>query len=303
MDNDESDEIVATCRKYGDEDPQLWVQALSYFSKLKRADGCKKEIEQILQCKYHRAKSRMNDRFLSSRSTKQFQEKPHGYWLFLDIDKNDLLSPLLVVQTLSNNESTTLDLLKVVVCLASLFLTPRSPLGLSDSQTWHWKETDRSRTKWHRWLSSGEWQYSEENQKARNRVSDGNPNALCPSRSFFSRPILCQDSKCSACKMDLDIPCIHFFCEHSFHEQSVAMPGVFSDRQRIFLAVPMRLNRPHQQRSPTNVRCVRVTIGKPMTSLLIVVPPIELKMTWGRSGSWAARKLLFLLSLLGNCLI
>ncbi|CAF5200608.1 unnamed protein product, partial [Rotaria magnacalcarata] len=34
----------------------------------------------------------------------------------------------------------------------------------------------------------------------------------------FYIPILCQDPKCSACKMDLDIPCIHFFCEHSFHE-------------------------------------------------------------------------------------
>jgi hypothetical protein len=31
----------------------------------------------------------------------------------LDIDENDLLSPLLVIQTLSNNETTSLDLLKV----------------------------------------------------------------------------------------------------------------------------------------------------------------------------------------------
>jgi hypothetical protein len=51
MDNKESEEIVATCRKYGDEDPQLWIQALNYFSKLKRADGCRQEIQQILKCK------------------------------------------------------------------------------------------------------------------------------------------------------------------------------------------------------------------------------------------------------------
>ena len=50
MDNKEIEEIVATCRKYGDEDPQLWIQALSYFSKLKRADGCRQEIQQILKC-------------------------------------------------------------------------------------------------------------------------------------------------------------------------------------------------------------------------------------------------------------
>lgn len=47
----------------------------------------------------------------------------HYYFIFLDIDENDLLSPLLVVQTLSNNESTTLDLLKVTyacACVISL---------------------------------------------------------------------------------------------------------------------------------------------------------------------------------------
>ena len=50
MDNNDSDEIVATCVKHGDDDPQLWIQALSYFAKLKRADGCRKEIQQILKC-------------------------------------------------------------------------------------------------------------------------------------------------------------------------------------------------------------------------------------------------------------
>jgi vacuolar protein sorting-associated protein 11 len=51
MDNDDSSEIVATCRKYGVDDPQLWIQALSYFSKSKRADACRNEIQQILECK------------------------------------------------------------------------------------------------------------------------------------------------------------------------------------------------------------------------------------------------------------
>ena len=73
MDNKESDEIVATCRKYGDDDPQLWVQALSYFSKLKRADGCEKEIEQILQCKYHLIGSTLSGIALSAWSRKQIE--------------------------------------------------------------------------------------------------------------------------------------------------------------------------------------------------------------------------------------
>lgn len=50
MDNNDSEAIIKTCQAHGDEDPQLWVQALSYFSKSKRADGCRKEIEQILKC-------------------------------------------------------------------------------------------------------------------------------------------------------------------------------------------------------------------------------------------------------------
>ena len=33
--------------------------------------------------------------------------------IIIDIDEKDLLSPLLIIQTLSNNESTSLDLLKV----------------------------------------------------------------------------------------------------------------------------------------------------------------------------------------------
>ncbi|CAF1539337.1 unnamed protein product, partial [Didymodactylos carnosus] len=37
MDNKDSDEILATCTTYGVEDSQLWIQALSYFSKLKRS--------------------------------------------------------------------------------------------------------------------------------------------------------------------------------------------------------------------------------------------------------------------------
>lgn len=50
MDNKDSDEILQTCRMFGDDDPQLWIQALSYFSKLKRSGGCRSEIQQILKC-------------------------------------------------------------------------------------------------------------------------------------------------------------------------------------------------------------------------------------------------------------
>jgi len=44
---------------------------------------------------------------------KNLIRKKKIYLFILDIDENDLLSPLLVIQTLSNNESASLDLLKV----------------------------------------------------------------------------------------------------------------------------------------------------------------------------------------------
>ncbi|CAF5070201.1 unnamed protein product, partial [Rotaria sp. Silwood1] len=150
MDNKDNDEILATCRKYGEDDPQLWIQALSYFSKLKSADGCRKEIQQIL--KY--------------------------------IDEKDLLSPLLIIQTLSNNESTSLDLLKDYLI---------RKLRCEQTQI-------------------------EKDQTEIRRFRQESGDIVKKIKALETGPILCQDPKCSACKMDLDLPCIHFFCEHSFHE-------------------------------------------------------------------------------------
>jgi hypothetical protein len=57
------------------------------------------------------------------------------YCVFTDIDENDLLSPLLVIQTLSNNESTSLDLLKVNLFCTLTFDLIFCFLGLSYSKT------------------------------------------------------------------------------------------------------------------------------------------------------------------------
>jgi len=56
-------------------------------------------------------------------------------FIILDIDENDLLSPLLVIQTLSNNESTSLDLLKVNLFCTLTFDLIFCFLGLSYSKT------------------------------------------------------------------------------------------------------------------------------------------------------------------------
>lgn len=76
MDNNEYISILSQCKKHGDKDPSLWVQALSYFAE---KDGdCRKEITEILNTISHR----------------------------------NLLPPLQVVQILSRNPNVTLSFVK-----------------------------------------------------------------------------------------------------------------------------------------------------------------------------------------------
>jgi len=68
--------IIKACKKYGGSDPDLWVQALSYFANEK--DMCEKEIGQVLD----------------------------------NIDRHNLLPPLRVVQILSRNPDKQLSVVK-----------------------------------------------------------------------------------------------------------------------------------------------------------------------------------------------
>jgi vacuolar protein sorting-associated protein 11 len=69
--------ILDTCKKYGTQDPNLWIQALHYFSKLEEYN-CKDYIMQIL-----------------------------AY-----IEKFNLLPPLMVIKILSQNSTLTIDTIK-----------------------------------------------------------------------------------------------------------------------------------------------------------------------------------------------
>lgn len=77
MDEDEYDMVIETCSRHGQDDPQLWVTALSYFAE--KEDDCKTQMEQVLR----------------------------------NIDQQQLLPPLLVVQTLANSRVCTLSVVKV----------------------------------------------------------------------------------------------------------------------------------------------------------------------------------------------
>jgi len=80
FDNENYEEILSTCNKYGDTDPSLWSQALSYFAS---RDNC-----------------------------------IHTYLItVLDkIDEKKILSPLEVIQILSKNSSVTIGTVKDYIC-------------------------------------------------------------------------------------------------------------------------------------------------------------------------------------------
>jgi hypothetical protein len=72
--------ILDTCKRYGTHDSNLWIQALQYFSK-KEEYNCNEYITQILA----------------------------------NIEKYNLLSPLMVIKILSQNSTLTVDTVKVII--------------------------------------------------------------------------------------------------------------------------------------------------------------------------------------------
>ena len=78
MDKSDYARVLDTCVRYGAQDANLWVQALHYFSK-KEEYNCNQYIAQILA----------------------------------NIDKQNLLSPLMVIKILSRNSTLKVDTVKV----------------------------------------------------------------------------------------------------------------------------------------------------------------------------------------------
>ncbi|XP_036368498.1 vacuolar protein sorting-associated protein 11 homolog isoform X3 [Octopus sinensis] len=76
MDHDEYGQVINTCKRFGIQEPNLWVQSLSYFAM--KEDNCKTFLMEVLS----------------------------------HIDKKNLLPPLLVIQTLANNSAATLSVVK-----------------------------------------------------------------------------------------------------------------------------------------------------------------------------------------------
>ncbi|XP_005091075.1 vacuolar protein sorting-associated protein 11 homolog isoform X1 [Aplysia californica] len=76
MEHREYVHVIEACKKFGQQDPQLWVQALSYFAS--KEENCKSQLMETLS----------------------------------HIDKKNLLPPLMVIQILAHNSTATLSVVK-----------------------------------------------------------------------------------------------------------------------------------------------------------------------------------------------
>ncbi|PHT45687.1 Vacuolar protein-sorting-associated protein 11 -like protein [Capsicum baccatum] len=145
--------LIACCKRLGDlgkgGDPSLWADLLKYFGEL--GEDCSKEVKEILTY----------------------------------IERDDILPPIVVLQTLAKNPCLTLSVIKDYIARK---LEHESQLI----------EEDRRATE----------KYQEESVTMRKEIQDLRTNA----RIF-------QLSKCTTCTFTLDLPAVHFMCMHSFHQR------------------------------------------------------------------------------------
>uniref|UniRef100_A0A8B9R7R9 Vacuolar protein sorting-associated protein 11 homolog n=1 Tax=Astyanax mexicanus TaxID=7994 RepID=A0A8B9R7R9_ASTMX len=148
MQNEEYSKVVEACKTYGDKEVCLWEQALGYFAR--KEEDCKAYISEVLQ----------------------------------HIDQNNLMPPLLVVQTLAHNSTATLSVIKDYLI---------NKLQRESQQI----EEDERKIR----------QYREETAHLRSEIQE-----LRTSAKIF------QKTKCSMCNSPLELPSVHFLCGHSFHQ-------------------------------------------------------------------------------------
>ncbi|KAK4274953.1 hypothetical protein QN277_018106 [Acacia crassicarpa] len=143
--------LIACCKRLGDSgkggDPSLWADLLKYFGEL--GEDCSKEVKEVLTY----------------------------------IERDDILPPIVVLQTLSTNPCLTLSVIKDYIARK---LEQESKMIEEDRQAIE--------------------NYQEDTLAMRKEIQDLRTNA----RIF-------QLSKCTACTFTLDLPAVHFMCMHSFH--------------------------------------------------------------------------------------
>ncbi|XP_015430212.1 PREDICTED: vacuolar protein sorting-associated protein 11 homolog [Dufourea novaeangliae] len=144
----DSEQVLATCKRFGHQDPNLWVQALWSVARNKEAPP--KLLADIL-----------------------------AY-----IAQERLLPPLMVVDAISTSLSCTLG--DVRIYLNSVLRTEREQTQAGIELT---------------------EKYRADTLKIREQIE-----------SIKNSTIIFQASRCSACHHQLELPSVHFMCQHSYHQ-------------------------------------------------------------------------------------
>ncbi|KAJ5712588.1 hypothetical protein N7493_009056 [Penicillium malachiteum] len=143
---------IKALKRYGPDEPQLYIDALTYFASSPQIlEEAGDELDVVLR----------------------------------RIDEDGLLSPLQVIQALSNNAVVTMGRMKKY---------------LSDNIERERKDISTNR----RLISS----YKSETTTKQQELE-----------SLASQPVVFQSRRCQSCGGTLDLPTVHFLCKHSFHER------------------------------------------------------------------------------------
>ncbi|KAK9507651.1 hypothetical protein O3M35_007461 [Rhynocoris fuscipes] len=143
--------IISCCRRYENQDPGLWVQALV-------AIGSHNNLPQDVLAT-----------------------------ILTSIERGKLLSPLLVIECLSNSPTIQAGNIK-----GYLKKVLESELNTIEQQ------------------QSLINRYMQETEELHNNIDD-----------LMNKPITFQGSRCSICKNQLELPTVHFLCQHSFHQHCI----------------------------------------------------------------------------------
>lgn len=144
----DSEKVIKCCRDFGDQQPNLWVDALWHFAE---NEGTNEQLLEILG----------------------------------EVEKRKLVSATSVVNILSKNSSATLSVVKDYLVR---YLTREADMITENEK-----------------LIS---QYKDDTDKMRQTIEN-----------IKRSPKVFQASKCSGCNHPLELPSVHFLCDHSYHQQ------------------------------------------------------------------------------------
>jgi len=143
------EEGIIACRRFGPQNPNLWISALQSVA-ASGADVPQQYFKEVLE----------------------------------NIEKNRLLSPLLVVTTLSSCPTATLGVVRDYLI--------RTLAAEEESIAEDRRTID---------------QYTTDTKSVRDTI-----------HSLRTEAVVFQSTKCSACNNSLDLPSVHFLCQHGYHQ-------------------------------------------------------------------------------------